>query len=62
MAARILNTLTLTQQGDKTTLNLHGIPINATEEELIAFEGGMIFMEKGLLGTLEQLDAYLAKR
>jgi uncharacterized protein YndB with AHSA1/START domain len=58
----ILNTLTLTQQGDKTTLNLHGIPLNATEEELIAFEGGMIFMEKGLVGTLEQLDAYLAKR
>jgi uncharacterized protein YndB with AHSA1/START domain len=55
----ILNTLTLTEQAGKTTVSLHGIPINATEEELQAFEGGMVFMEKGFAGTLEQLNAYL---
>jgi uncharacterized protein YndB with AHSA1/START domain len=58
----ILNTLTLTEQAGKTTLNLHGIPINATEEELQAFEGGMVFMEKGLAGALDQLTTYLAEK
>jgi uncharacterized protein YndB with AHSA1/START domain len=58
----ILNTLTLTERAGKTTLSLHGIPINATEEELQAFEGGMVFMEKGLAGTLDQLITYLAEK
>ena len=58
----ILNTLTLTEEAGKTTLNLHGIPINATEEELQAFEGGMIFMKKGFEGTLEQLKGYLSEK
>ena len=55
----ILQTLTLTEDAGKTTLNLYAIPINATEEELQAFEGGMVFMEKGFAATLEQLNAYL---
>ena len=55
----ILQTLTLTEEAGKTVLSLHAIPINATEEELQAFEGGMVFMEKGFAATLEQLNAYL---
>ena len=58
----ILNTLTLREHAGKTTLSLHGIPINATGEELQAFEGGMIFMEKGFASTFDQLASYLAER
>jgi uncharacterized protein YndB with AHSA1/START domain len=58
----ILNTLTLTEQSGKTTLTFHAIPINATEEELQAFDGGMVFMEQGFASTLNQLATYLAEK
>jgi uncharacterized protein YndB with AHSA1/START domain len=57
----VLNTLTLSEQDGKTTLTLHGGPINATEEERKTFESGREGMRQGFTGTFDQLDAYLAK-
>jgi uncharacterized protein YndB with AHSA1/START domain len=53
--------LTLTENDGKTTLTLRGGPINATEEELKAFEGMRPMVQQGFVGTFDQLDAYLAK-
>jgi uncharacterized protein YndB with AHSA1/START domain len=57
----ILNTLTLAERGGKTTLDLRGGPINATEEERKTFEDFFGSMEEGFGGTFEQLASYLAK-
>lgn len=57
----ILNTLTLLEHGGKTTLDLRGGPINATEEERKTFEEFFGSMEQGFSGTFDQLAAYLAK-
>jgi hypothetical protein len=35
--------------------------MNATREELKTFREGMVFLEKGLAGTLDQLSEYLGK-
>ena len=57
----ILNTLTLVEGGGKTTLDLRGGPINATEEERKTFEEFFGSMEQGFGGTFDQLASYLAK-
>jgi uncharacterized protein YndB with AHSA1/START domain len=57
----VLNTMTLTEQGGRTTISLRGGPINATEEERKIFEGMHDSMRQGFGGTFDQLDAYLAK-
>jgi uncharacterized protein YndB with AHSA1/START domain len=57
----VLNTMTLTEQGGKTTISLRGGPINATEEERKIFAGMADSMRQGFGGTFDQLDAYLAK-
>jgi uncharacterized protein YndB with AHSA1/START domain len=58
----ILNTVTLAEEFGKTRLTLLVNPINATPEELKTFREGMVFLEKGLVGTLDQLAEYLGKR
>jgi uncharacterized protein YndB with AHSA1/START domain len=57
----VLNTLTLTERDGKTTLNLRGGPINATENERKMFVSMFRSMEQGFGGTFDQLAAYLAK-
>ena len=57
----ILNTLALVEQGGKTTMTLSGGPINATEEELEAYESMKGSMQQGFGGTFDRLDTYLAK-
>jgi uncharacterized protein YndB with AHSA1/START domain len=57
----ILNTLTLTEKGGKTTLTLRGGPINATEEERKAFAGMLGSMQQGWAGTLDKLAEHLAQ-
>jgi uncharacterized protein YndB with AHSA1/START domain len=57
----VLNTLTFTEHGGKTTLRLQSHPINATDEERKTFEAGHRSMQQGFGGTLDQLAAYLAK-
>lgn len=56
----VLNTLTLSERDGKTTLELRGVPVNATDEEHATFEAGFDSMNKGFAGTLDQLDEYLA--
>lgn len=56
----ILNELTLTEHDGKTTLTLRGHPINASAEEIKAFEGAQAGMEQGFAGTWEKLDQFLA--
>jgi uncharacterized protein YndB with AHSA1/START domain len=56
----VLSTVTFTEQGGKTTVTLHGHPINASDEELKTFEEGRKSMQQGFGGTFEQLIAYLA--
>jgi uncharacterized protein YndB with AHSA1/START domain len=57
----VLNTLTLAEQGGKTTLTLRGCPINATEEERKAYSSMFASMQQGFGGTFDKLAAYLAK-
>ncbi len=57
----ILNVLTLTEQGSRTTLTMSGGPINASPAELATFEAARSSVQQGLGGTLDQLDAYLAE-
>ena len=57
----VLNTMTLTEQGGMTTLNLRGGPINATEEERKMFASMHESMRQGFGGTFDQLADYLAK-
>jgi len=56
----VLNTVTFTEREGRTTITMHGTPINATETELKTFDGGRQSMEKGFAGTFKQLDEYLA--
>ncbi|TMV46808.1 SRPBCC domain-containing protein [Paenibacillus mesophilus] len=57
----IINELTLTEHEGKTTLTLRGGPINATEDELKAFEGMKPMVQQGFVGTFDQLEAFLAQ-
>jgi uncharacterized protein YndB with AHSA1/START domain len=56
----VLNAMSLVEQGGKTKMILHGLPINATEEERATFAGARASMEEGFTGTLDQLADYLA--
>lgn len=57
----VLHTMTLSEHDGKTTLTVHAVPINATEEERTTFAAGLKSMDAGFTGTLDQLAAYLAK-
>jgi uncharacterized protein YndB with AHSA1/START domain len=57
----ILNTVTFAEETGKTRLTLLANPVNATPEELKTFYEGRVFLEKGLIGSFEQLAAHLAK-
>jgi uncharacterized protein YndB with AHSA1/START domain len=57
----VLNTMTLSEQGGMTTLNLRGGPINATDEERRMFDSMHESMRQGFGGTFDQLADYLAR-
>jgi len=57
----IFSVLTLAKAAGKTTLTLRWTPHNASAEEIKTFNDGMQSMTQGWTGTLDQLDAYLAK-
>ena len=57
----VLNTLTLSERGGKTTITLRGAPINATEEERNMFASMFASMQQGFTGTFDKLAEYLAK-
>jgi uncharacterized protein YndB with AHSA1/START domain len=57
----MLTTVTLAEQGDKTTVTVRWLPLNPSEEERATFDAGHDSMRKGWTGTFEQLEEYLAK-
>jgi len=57
----ILNTVTLNEEGGKTTVTVRGRPLNATADERATYRGMFSSMQQGFTGTFESLDAYLAK-
>lgn len=59
--AEVSNVMSLEEKDGKTTITLRGSPINATEEEIKAFEGMTESMQGGWEGTWSKLDEYLAK-
>jgi uncharacterized protein YndB with AHSA1/START domain len=56
----MINTLTLTEHGEKTIVTLRGGAYAATEEERATYKAGHKSMQQGFTGTFDQLDAYLA--
>ena len=55
----ILNTVTFVESEGKTTVTLHGGPIDATEEEWETFWNVQDSIRRGFAGTFDQLAAYL---
>jgi uncharacterized protein YndB with AHSA1/START domain len=56
----VLNTVTLTEEGGKTTLHLHSTPLNANEIELETFKAGHASMVEGFGGMYDVYEDYLA--
>lgn len=54
-----LSTLTLTEEGGKTTITIDSRPLNPSPREREVFEGGRSSMQQGWTGTIEQLEAHL---
>jgi len=58
---QMLTTLVLSESApNRTSLQLHWTPYDATPSEYAAFEAGFAGMDRGWGGTMEQLEAYLA--
>ncbi|MBI2422545.1 MAG: SRPBCC domain-containing protein [Candidatus Hydrogenedentes bacterium] len=55
----MLNTILLTEDGEKTTVTIKGGPLNATESERRTYVEGHGSMHQGFTGTYDQLEAYL---
>ena len=59
---QLLSTFTFEEQpGGKTKFTVRWAPQDATEEERSTFDAGHASMTQGWSGTIEQLEAYLAK-
>jgi uncharacterized protein YndB with AHSA1/START domain len=56
-----LSTTNFTEQDGRTTITLRWEPLNATERERQAFAAGHESMRQGWTGTMDQLEAFLAK-
>jgi len=57
----VLNTARFSEADGKTTIDLRGGPINATDEERMTFQSAFNSMQQGFTGTMDQLADYLAK-
>ena len=55
------NTLTLVENGGRTTLTIRAYPIHATDAERKTFESNFDSMRQGFGGTFDQLAEYLVK-
>ena len=58
----IFNRLIFTEDGGKTTIRMHGYPVNATEEENEMFVQAQANLKQGLEGTFMQLEKYLNRK
>jgi uncharacterized protein YndB with AHSA1/START domain len=57
----VLNNVNFTERDGRTTVQLSGGPINATEEEMNTFQAAYESLQKGFAGTFDQLEEYLAR-
>lgn len=57
----IMNWLTFSEYDGRTTLTMRGGPHEATAEEQAAFAAAHDSLQQGFKGTLDQLEAYLAR-
>ena len=57
----MLSTFLFTEKDGRTTFTVNWSPLNPTPEESVTFDGGHASMTGGWTGTLDQLEAYLAK-
>jgi uncharacterized protein YndB with AHSA1/START domain len=57
----VLSSLTFTDRGGKTELEMHGVPINASSVELKTFADSVESMNKGWAGTLDELSRFLGE-
>jgi len=57
----VLNIVTFTETGGKTTVSLSGGPVNATDEERAVFAGNSASMQQGFGGTFDKLAEFLAR-
>jgi uncharacterized glyoxalase superfamily protein PhnB/uncharacterized protein YndB with AHSA1/START domain len=57
----MLSTFLFTEKDGRTTFTVQWSPLNPTAEERATFDGGHDSMKQGWTGTLDQLEAYLAK-
>jgi uncharacterized protein YndB with AHSA1/START domain len=57
----LLSTIKFTENAGRTTVTVTWVPLNPTEAERKAFDGGHTSMQGGWGGTLDQLGEYLAK-
>lgn len=57
----MLNTITVTEEGEKTTLTMIVTPLSPTEEEIKVFEASKEMAQKGYSETFHQLDEYITK-
>jgi uncharacterized protein YndB with AHSA1/START domain len=58
---KLLTTVTFADDGAGTRVTLVWVPLDATEEQRLSFEGMMSSMTGGWTGTFDQLDAFLAE-
>lgn len=58
----MLNTVTFTESGSKTTLTMRASAINATEQEIKQYKAGYASMQAGFGASFTQLDAFLASK
>ena len=56
----LLTEVTFQETAGRTTVTVLWVPLDATEEERAAFEGGRESMKMGWTGTMEQLTEYIA--
>jgi uncharacterized protein YndB with AHSA1/START domain len=56
----VLNTVTFSERGGKTTISMRASPINASEVSIKIFASGLESMQQGFAGTFTRLDQYLA--
>lgn len=57
----MLTTVTFTESGETTVVNLSWLPINATVEEIQTFNSAHAGMQQGWSGSFEQLETFLAR-
>lgn len=58
---QMLSTFLFTEQNGRTTFTVRWAPLDPTETERATFDGGHDSMKQGWTGTMDQLEAYLAK-